>query len=108
MRVGNFDTSNVSQEDFQRYASKQINDIINILNKGILFADNFDAVLLTIPFTAANTDVSSTHALNRVPIGYYALNLSAVMVLYNGSLAFTENQITLKSSAVGTALVLIF
>lgn len=106
--VSNFDTSNTDQKNFQRYSSKQMQDVVRILNKGILFADNFDGSIVTANFTAANTNLSLTHNLNRIPTGYVALSLSAAMIIYSGTTESSETQITLKSSAVGTAVILIF
>jgi hypothetical protein len=108
MKVGNFETSKLEGDQFQRYCSKMLADIVRILNKGILPGDNYDASIISVGFVASNSDTKVTHALNRVPTGYYPLNLSAAMIVYNGTVAASENEITLKSSAAGTALMLIF
>lgn len=108
MRVSNFDTSNSSPENFQRYSSKQMQDVVNILNKGIIFSDNFDGTITNVAFNSANTNTVITHNLERIPSGYLALELSAAMIIYTGSDVSNESQITLKSSAVGTAKILIF
>lgn len=108
MRLGNFDTAALTPEQFQRYASKQMRDLVLILNKGILINDNFDGTVVTVVFTSSNEDTRVTHNLNRTPTGYLALNLSAAMIVYSGSVAAGSNEITLKSSAAGTALMFIF
>lgn len=107
-KVSNFDTGNVDAATFQRYSTKQMQDIVNVLNKGVLFADNFDAQIIDVVFSAANTSTAVTHNLQRTALGYYPLKLSAAAIIYDGSGSNTQNEISLKASAACTAKVLIF
>ena len=61
---------------------------------------------LEVIFEAVDEDVELVHNLERTPLGFLVIGLSAAMVVYNGSAAPTESTFTLRSSALGSALVL--
>jgi hypothetical protein len=107
-RVSNFDTGNATPEVFQRYTTKAMNDVSGILNKGILFADNFDAQIVDVTFSAANANTVVTHNLQRTPLGYIRLSSTAATIIYDGSAPSSINEITLRASAACTAKLLIF
>jgi hypothetical protein len=54
-------------------------------------------------------DVEVPHDLDRVPMGYHVVGLSGNAVVYNGSVGWTAQALTLKASAAGTtATILVF
>ena len=81
-----------------------------IVNSGIRFNQNFRCQIIEVDFTDANTDTTFSHSLNSVPTGYLALTKSAAMIIYNGSSTnfFAKTTCTLRSSAIGTANIMIF
>lgn len=102
------DLSNIKQEDIPRFLSAVLTQISAILNAGATFQDNFNAQIQSVVFPTANSEVPLRHSLGRVPSGYLPLTLSAAMILYNGSTGNSDSAIYLKSSAIGTATVLVF
>jgi len=102
--VSNVDTVT----DLARYTSITLDQIESILNGGITFLDNFQASIVNVSFTMANTEMQISHTLGRVPSGYILINASAAMIIYNGGSANTANDIFLKSSAVGSGQILVF
>jgi hypothetical protein len=61
-----------------------------------------------VEFETADTDVTVDHDLTRVPMGYFVVGLSGNMTVYNGSVGWTAEQLSLRASAAGTASLLIF
>ena len=102
------DLTNCSElKDLTRFVSVTINDIVNVINSN-LSSENFVKTITSVTFTATNTDTVVDHGLKNIPIGYYVIGSDAAMKVYNGTKAFTDETITLKSDATGTATVLIF
>ena len=90
------------------FVSQFLDNIKELLNSGLKFSDNFDARIVSATFAAANTDLSVGHSLGRAPSGYVVLSLSASMIVYTGASAWTSSTVSLKSSAAGTASLLLF
>lgn len=109
MKVDGIDVSNVkSWEELQRYTAILFRQVTSILNNGIVLSDNFNAKIVSVTFNVANSDVSFSHGLARAPIGYISIGNSAAMQIYNGAAANTTDIMFLRSSATGTAQVLVF
>lgn len=68
--------------------------------------DNLDGAWATTTFALANTDVTLTHNLGRVPVGYIVMTKSQAGDVYTGSIASTKTQITLRCSVAGTTVSL--
>lgn len=102
------DLATLKPEDFQRYATMALEDIVRQVNGGLDFTSNFSGRLLSVTFSASATDTALAHGLGRVPTGYIITSLSASMVVYSGSAAWTNSSIYLRASAAGTAGVLVF
>ncbi len=70
-------------------------------------SDNIDGVWAT-PVTpgVANTDFTVTHNLGRIPSGFLVFNKSAACDVYQGSVAWTTSQITLRATVVGVTVKL--
>ena len=91
-----------------RFLAQWLENLVQLLNNGLKFSDNFDAKIVSAVFTAANTDTAVTHGLGRVPSGYIITSSSASMSVYTGSIAWTSSTIYLRASAAGTAGVLVY
>lgn len=103
------DLSNLGNTpDLVRYISQAMKQIVDIINGNISITDNLSAKILTVVFNAPNNEVGTNHSLGRVPVGYIPTNLSAGMIIYNGTSSNTTGIIYLKATAVGTVQVLIF
>lgn len=85
-------------------------NVSEILNSGIRFADNHNGQILTCEFTDPDTDTTFTHSLNFVPTGYLVFTRSVAMIVYNGSMTdfFTKTSVTLRSDSAGIATILLF
>lgn len=110
MKVSPKDVTGLSPEDFQRYAAQILRDLVDAVNGNLTFSENFSGRLITIAFSGANTDTSAAHGLGRLPAGYIVAGLSAAMTVYDASSnnPDTDKLIFLRSSATGTAQVLVF
>lgn len=95
-------------EQQAEYAAKFNEQVVQLLNNGLTFGDNFDGKILNITFSAANSDTAQGHGLGRVPSGYLVLSRSASMVVYNGSAAWSSSNIVLRASAAGSISLLVF
>jgi len=80
--------------------------VAKLLNGGISFgdgtqSDNVDGVWINaITPGVANTDFTVTHNLGRVPAGYIVKSKSAACDIYDGSVAASETQLTLRATAI--------
>lgn len=89
----------------QRFA----NQVEQVVNNGLSFADNFKSQTIIVNFTVANTDTQIRHQLGSIPVGYIPIGKSVSLDIYDGSTdVFNKTFVTLKSSAIGTATILIF
>jgi hypothetical protein len=91
-----------------RFISQIFEELRSLLNNGLSLSDNFGGKIMSVTFSAANTDTAVTHGLGRVATQYIPLRLSANMVIYDGAAAATSTSTYLKSSAAGTISLWIF
>lgn len=83
-------------------------ELAQILNKGIKFADNFNAEIKTIADSGvANSENTVAHTLKRTPIGYIVLKIDKGGVLYDSGTAWTDTDIYLKCGAANCAITLL-
>lgn len=66
---------------------------------------NTDSVHVKVTFSVTDTDVTVTHNLNRIPTGYKLVSANNPVQVYNGSVAPTDTQITLRGHLVSLAAV---
>jgi hypothetical protein len=92
---------------------RQHEEIARALNGRIGFGDGTDSeniegtwVSVTTPGTP-NTDFTVTHGLGRLPAGYLVMVKAAAVDVYDGTVAATVSQITLKAT-VGTIAIKLF
>jgi hypothetical protein len=69
--------------------------------------DNISGVWKSVTITLADTDITVTHNLGRIPVGYLVMSKTQACDIYDGSVAPTTTQITLKGSVAG-AIVKLF
>lgn len=98
--------------DFIRMFRTKWERVTGVINGHIGFgdgvkADNVDLVWLqvTTPVTP-DTDFVLTHNLLRVPVGYLIVRSTGQCSVYNGSMAATEHEITLRATVAGVDLSL--
>ena len=67
--------------------------------------DNIDGAWANVVSPGvANTDLTITHNLGRVPVGYLVMAKNATTDVYTGSVAPTTSQITLRFTGVGVSV----
>jgi hypothetical protein len=85
-----------------------LKDVYNSLNKGLTIQDHMRGAILSVTFTALNTDTRIGHGLNFVPTNFIVVHQSANIGIYEGSSA-TNQAFYLKAGvATGTARVFLF
>jgi len=92
----------------KRYASQMFDAILLVINGNISFGDNIQSTTLPVDFNKANTDIQVGHNLGRAPNGYIVVGRSASMTVYDGAQAADADNLYLRSSATGTARILVF
>lgn len=103
------DISNVEgEDDIKRFSTIFFKQAADALNGNLTIADNFKWSFVTVIFTTADTEVPVSHSLAAVPNGYILAGASVSLNLYDGDSTNTSTRLYLKSSAAGTAKVLIF
>jgi hypothetical protein len=109
VKVDNQEVKTVTTlEDLKVNVSKTMTELIQLVNGKISFSDNFDGRIASAAFTSMGVDTQVVHGLNRIPVGYIVCKANAPLSVYDGSRASDNNNIYLRSSAVGTANILVF
>lgn len=85
---------------------KAVQDIKALLLGRLTFEDNIQSTIKTVTFPDADTDLIITHGLERIPTSWLATSDVATNI-YKGSVAWTSQQISLKSSAAPATVTLI-
>jgi hypothetical protein len=102
------DFDRVKAEEMPRFINLFAEQVESLINNGLTFSDNFDAKIVSVSITTADTDFAVAHGLGREPLGYFVIGQTANMGVYNGSRANSASVLYLRASAVGTASVLVF
>lgn len=55
----------------------------------------------------ADTQFTINHGLNRVPVGFYLINKSGAVDVYDSGTAWTKSQIFLKATTINIAIKLL-
>lgn len=98
----------VKPEELGRFSEIFAEDVVRVVNGQLDFATNFTAKTISVTFSTPSVDVSVSHGLGRVPIGYIIVSLSAPLVVYTGIGAWSTGTITLRASAAGIATLLVY
>lgn len=102
------DIQQVPPEQAQRFIDLFCQDVIDKVNGKLDFATNFNCKVLTVKFTAANTDAAVQHNLGRVASNYILAGQTVAMQVYNGASTNTSTTLYLRSTAAGSATVIVF
>lgn len=102
------DIDRVKPEDLPRWTSICLENIISTVNGKLDFQTNFNQKTVSVSFSAADTDTAVSHGLGRAVTGYILVGASAAMSLYDGSSGGTDQVLYLKSSATGSARILLY
>lgn len=97
----------VKPEQVQEYVDKFCNNVVEVVNGGLDFG-NFNGKSMSVTFSSANVDTAVPHNLGRVVGSYLVLSCSAAMQIYNGTAQSTGAILYLRSSAAGTAQIIVF
>lgn len=89
-----------------RYIQRFLQDVKDIVNGRISVSQNIAFNPVSVVFSFADTNTRIKHGLTRAPRGYIVISATSSMNIYDGSEASTTSQITLKSSATGTAQII--
>ncbi len=95
------------EAEFKRFLVAFLTEIKLAVNGNLNFVDNFGGREVSVTFTAANTNTRVDTGLRTVPTKYIVQGTTAAMSVYDGTLASQPGVIFLRSSAVGTARLLV-
>jgi hypothetical protein len=93
--------------EFKRFLVLFLTEVKLAVNGNLNFVDNFGAREVSVTFSAANTDTRVDTGLKNVPTKYIVQGTTAAMSIYDGTLSPQPGVIFLRSSAVGTARLLV-
>jgi hypothetical protein len=65
--------------------------------------DNVDGIWVSFTIATANTDLTLTHNLGRVPVGYIVMSKTAACDIFTGTVAATTTQITIQGTVAGVS-----
>lgn len=97
---------------FSSMLRKLYEQLARIVNGNISFGngtgfDNIRGVWVAIGDTgAANTDFTFNHNLLYIPTGFILMNQTKAGILYQGSVPWTDKQMTLKCSVANDSILI--
>lgn len=100
--------SQVEEKELPKFLELFCSDVTDTVNGGLDFQTNFNCKLVSVTFSATNTDTAVAHGLGRAPAGAIRYGGSAAGQVYDGSVAPSANLIYLKCTAAGTANLIVF
>lgn len=102
------DIDQLKPEEVQKFVDLALQDIVTQVNGELTIGENIKARLVSVTFSAANTDVQVSHTLGKIAQGYLVYSSSAATSIYNGSSGSTASAIFLRASAPATVGLVIF
>jgi hypothetical protein len=90
------------EKNLEKSFQRLLDQLTQILNKGLVFSDNFSIDILIFTSQQADSEFPVTHNLRRVPTGYIVIGMDKAGLLYNGATAWTSTNIYLKASLGAT------
>lgn len=103
------DISNVETiDDVKRFSTACLKQLVESVNGNLILTENVKASVVSVSFGSADSDTAVAHNLGKPPVGFILCGASVAMSLYNGSTAANNTTIFIKSTAAGSASVLVF
>lgn len=102
------DVDQVKNEEFSRFCSIFNKNVQEMVNGNLDFQNNFNCKVISMSFSAINTDTAAVHNLGRVLSSYFVISKSAACDVYNGTSPATANLIYLKGTAVANVTLVVF
>ncbi len=101
--------SNIEQSKQIEAVTLFLKDTYNILNRGLIFTDNVRGAMLSVTFTALNTNTAVQHGLDFNPTNYLVAGLSADMRIYDGSILNDKTYVNFRcAGTTGSARLFVF
>lgn len=104
------DMSQIDSKDIDlviKFIDLFMQNVVQVVNGQLDFKTNVNCKLLSITFSAANTNTAINHGLGRIPAGYIITGASAAALVYNGT-GNTTSVLNLMASAPATVGLLVF
>ena len=95
------------ETEFKRFLVNFLTEVKLAVNGNLNFVDNFGGREVSVTFNVANSDTRVDTGLRVVPTKYIVFGTTAAMSIYDGTLPSQSGVIFLRSSAVGTARLLV-
>lgn len=95
-------------QEYIRFASAAIGDIITEINGRLSFQENMQAQTLVVELPASGQQIGVPHGLGFVPNGYLVIKRNAAVTVYDGATENTKETIYFRSTGAGQATVLVF
>lgn len=100
-----------SVKTFASMIQKVHQQLVRVINGKIGYgdgttSDNIDGAWVGATFALMNTDLTLTHNLGRIPVGFHVVSKTASCDIFNGTVGWTKTQITLQSSVAGVTVKL--
>jgi predicted RNA-binding protein with EMAP domain len=93
--------------ELRRFVTQMIDSIIDTVNGKLDFQENIVSSIHSVVFPSANTQIEVSHGLGKIPTGYILVKASAAMSIYDGTSSNTDNKLYIKSTAQGSATVIV-
>lgn len=97
-------------EDIFRFLSEQEDRLDAVLNGGLGFSENFDAVIVSFTSSGTpNAENTVAHSLGKAPTGFIVLNKNKAAHVFDGGTTWTADNIYLKVDVATTVVkILVF
>lgn len=98
----------VKPEEVPRFVDIFCQNVVTVVNGGLDFATNFNCKVVSVVFTAANTDTTVVHNLGRVASKYFPISKTVATDVYDGSVPSSSSAIILRATVPSTVTLVVF
>lgn len=94
--------------EFIRQAATLLSDIVLMINGKIEFGDNIKSQVVSVSFTASDTDTAVNHGLNKTGVNYFPTTKNVTCDIYSGNRSANNQTIYLRSTQVASVTLVLF
>lgn len=99
----------VKEDEQIRFVDLALQDIVRVVNGNLDFPTNFNwRNIISVDFTAQDTEVTINHGLGRSPKGYIITGTDTATSIYDGDTPADETAIYLKATQIATVRLVVF
>lgn len=95
-------------EELKRWTSIALDEVATVVNGNLELISNVRSQVIELNNLPPLEDINVPHSLVKIPTGFIVIGSSAAVSVYNGSIGWTENAISIRVSVTCSIKILVF